>query len=220
MYNLLGPIPANDSDSSSDSCAIIGGAMGGVILLLMIVIMLLCIAITCMRRSHNKKAFSLSSTNYNASKLNTQVMVESNPSYDVTKADYSYSKREDSDIPTTVNPSYGVSTKPFSRSDEDDYNYVQPKESDEYLDLEDTIKMETNPSYGVATGDRTAAVNVPDTKANQSSHNATIKNYDYAYTQDDHLLHHNMANKTSGDGKEESRAIEDQNNHTYVPLIS
>ena len=214
---MLGAIPANDSESSSDSCAIIGGAMGGVILLLMIIIMLLCIAMVCMRRSHNKKAFSLSSTNYNAAKLNTQVMVESNPSYDVTKADYSYNKQGDSDVPTTVNPPYGVSTKPYSGTNEDNYNYVQPKEPSEYLDLEDTIKMKTNPSYGVATGDRTAALNVPDTKANHSSHNAAIKDYDYAYTQDDHLLHHNMANNTSGDGKEESRAIEDQNNHTYVP---
>ena len=180
---MLGAIPANDSDSSSDSCAIIGGAMGGVMLLLMIIIVLLCIVIVCMRRSRNKKTFSLNSTNYNASKLNTQVMIENNPSYDVTKADYSCNKQRDTDIPITVNPSYGVSTKPYIGTNEDNYNYVKPNESNEYLDLEDAIKMDTNPSYGVTTGDRSTT--------HQSSHNATIKEYDHVYTHDDHLLHHN-----------------------------
>ena len=205
MLNLIGAIPANDSGSNSDSCGIIGGVMGGIILLLIIILVLLCIVIAYVRRSHKK---AVNKMFHNASKLNTNVMIESNPSYDVTKPDtgnslYSTIKR---DIPITANPSYSVSSKPYNKASKDEYNYVQPNEFNQHTGLEDTIKKDTNP---ITTEDSR-------TKTHQPSHNAITKEYDYAYTHDDDLLHHNRAANTFGDG-EENHA---QNDHTYVPLIS
>ena len=75
------PIP-NNTGSSSDSVAIIGGAVGGVILLLMIIVVL-CIVILCMRRSHRKKGFEDEKVTYSTSKLNTDVSMDYNPSYDI-----------------------------------------------------------------------------------------------------------------------------------------
>ena len=204
ICNLIGAIPANDSGSNSDSCGIIGGVMGGIILLLIIIIVLMCIVIVCMRRSHKKATNKMF---HNASKLNTEVMIESNPSYDVTKPDTGNSlhitiKR---DIPITANPSYSVSSKPYYKASKDEYNYVEPNEFNQHSGFEDTIKKDVNP---VTTEDSRTATHQP-------SHNAT-KEYDYAYTNDDHLLHHNKATNTFGDG-EENHA---QNNHTYLPLIS
>ena len=70
-------------------------------------------------------------------------------------------------------------------------------------DLEDTIKMDTNPSYGVTTGkDRTTVFSTTaDTKAGHSSHDATTAEYDYPYAQNDHLLHHNTTANTTDDKK-------------------
>jgi len=65
------------------------------------------------------------------------------------------------------------------------------------LDLENTVKIDTNPSCGVTTGEGTTAVNTLDTRVHQSSHNAATK--EYAYAHDDHLLHHNIATNTSDD---------------------
>ena len=210
MYirDLLGAIPANDSGSSSDGCGIIGGVMGVFLLLSMIIIVLLCIVMVYMRRSHKK---AMNNMFHNVTRLNTNVVIESNPSYDVSKADtgnslYSTIKRE---VPINANPSYGISSKPYNKANKDEYNYVQPNEFNHHSGLEDTIKKDANP---VTAGDRTAA--------HQTSRNATTKEYDYAYTHGDHLLHHNRATNTSGDGKEESHATVDQNVHTYVPLIS
>ena len=124
---------SSNSDSSSDSAAIIGGAVGGVLLLLMIIVVL-CIVVLCVRRSHrrgdNKEIYSKSKhiTDVN-------VTMDNNPSYDVTKADtvdYSYDTINPggSDVPITTNPSYNVLTKPYSKTSEDDYNYVQPNDTD------------------------------------------------------------------------------------------
>ena len=194
---------SNDTSSSSDNITIIGGAVGGVILLLMITVVL-CIVIVCMRRSHMKKG---STVDGNATKLNTNVTIDNNPSYDVTEAntlDHSYStiKPRGSDVPITSNPSYIVPyTKPYSKTSEDDYNYVQPNEFVQHSELEDNIKMQTNPSYGVSVQEERAAATGSDT-AHQSSHDATTEQYDYACVQDDHLLHHNTSANTTGDAKE------------------
>ena len=197
----------DNNGSNSDSVAIIGGAVGGVILLLIITIML-CIVILCMRKSHRKK--ELCAVN-NTTKLNTNVTTKDNPSYDVTKAntvDYSYDTINpgDSDVPITTNPSYNVHTKLYSKTSEDEYNYVQPNELIPNKHLEDIIKMDTNPSYGINTReDRATPFNATsDTKAHQSSHDATTKQYDYAYVNDDHLLHHSKP----------SNAIDDDENET------
>ena len=199
---MIHHVVSNDSGSSSDSVAIIGGAVGGVILLLMITVML-CIVIVCMRRCHMKEG---SPVDDNTTKLNTDVTIDNNPSYDATKAntlDHSYSTINPggSDVPITINPSHNIPTKPYSKTSEDDYNYVQPNELVQHSELEGTIKMQTNPSYGVSVQEERVAATGSDT-AHQSSHDAMTEQYDYACVQDDHLLHHNTSANTTGDAKE------------------
>ena len=143
---------SNNSDSNLGSGAIIGGAVGGAVLFL-IIIALICIVILCMRRSSaspiNDKAFT------NTAKLSTNANIENNSAYDVSKVtnteDYVCIKPEDSDVPITANPSYGVPTNLCRKESEDEYNYVQPNEFIQHPGLEGTIKIDTNPSYGVHT---------------------------------------------------------------------
>ena len=135
---------SDNSDNSSDSVAIIGGAVGGVILLLMNIVVL-CIVILCMRRSCRKKGLHVGD---NTIKLNTDVPIDHNPSYDVTAADtvdhlYDTINPEGSDVPITTNPSYNVHTKPYSKTSEDEYNYVQP--NDGYIKIYPT----TGQSHGI-----------------------------------------------------------------------
>ena len=193
---------SSDSGSSSDSSAIIGGAVGGVILLLMITVVL-CIVIVCMRRCHRERDYKVA---YNTTKLNTDVTIHNNPSYDITKANtlddsYSTINPGGSDVPITVNPSYNVPTKPYNKTSEDDYNYVQPNEFVQHSNLEDNIKMDTNPSYGVNIQEKKATAMDIDT-AHQLSHDTTTEQYDYACVQGDHLLHHNTSAITNDDAKE------------------
>ena len=201
---------SDNTGSSSGSVAIIGGAVGGVILLLMIIVVL-CIVILCVRRSHRKKEPHVVD---NTTKLNTNVTIENNPSYDGTKAntvDYSYDTINPggSDVLITTNPSYDVHTTPYSKTSEDDYNYVQPNELIPDQHSDGTIKLDTNPSYGVNTReDRATAFNATsDAKAHQSSHDATTKQYDYAYVHDDHLLHHNTPSNATDDDENEALYI-------------
>ena len=210
-YVLLDDVPiSNNSGSSSDSSAIIGGAVGGVILLLVITVEL-CVVILCVRRCHRKGTFPEDNKIlYNTAKLNENVAIENNPSYDVAKANtvgslYSTIKPGDSDVPITANPSYAVPTKPYSNTSEDEYNYVQPNQ---HSGLDDTIKMDTNPSYGLTTGDRATAFS-----AHSADTKATTKQYDYDYVCDDRLLHHNMAANTTGDVKKDIPPSVDQSIH-------
>ena len=123
---IFADVPMSDnSDNSSDSVAVIGGAVGGVILLLMIIVVLY-IVILCMRRSCRKKE---SHAVDNTAKLNTDVTLDFNPSYDVIKTP------GDSDTPVTTNLSYNVHTKPYSKTSEDEYNYVQPNDVDGYIKI-------------------------------------------------------------------------------------
>ena len=198
---------SDNSGSSSDSSAIIGGAVGGVILLMMIIIVL-CIVILCMRRSHRKKGLHVAK---NTIIFNTDVTMDDNPSYDVTKVDTLYHSYDtinpgDSNVPITTNPSYNVHTKPYSKTSEDDYNYVQPKLIPDQHS-EGTSKMDTNPSYGVNVKENRAKnFNnvILDTKAHQSSHDATNKQYDYAYVHDDHLLHYSKPSNATDDDENET----------------
>ena len=142
------------------------------------------------------------------------VTIGHNPSYDVNKAntvDYSYETINPggSDAPVTTNPSYNVHTKPYSKTSEDEYNYVQPNEFVPDQHPEGTIKMETNPSYRVNTReDRATMFNATsDTEAHQSSHDATTKQYDYAYVHDDHLLHHSKPPNATDDDETETLYI-------------
>ena len=144
-------VPDN-SNNSSVSVAIIGGTVGGAILLLMIIVVL-CIVILCMRRSHRKKGSHVID---NTTKLNTNVTIDHNPSYDVTidhnpsygvtkanTVDYLYDtiNPRDSDLPMATNPSYNVHTKSYSKTSEDDYNYVQPNEPTQHSEVDGYIKI-------------------------------------------------------------------------------
>ena len=183
--------------------------MGGVILLLIMTVVL-CIVILCMRRSHGKKESHVVD---NTTKLKVNVTTENYPTYDDTKADtvdnvYDTINPGGSDAPITTNPSYNIHTKPLSKTSENKYSYmyVQPNSSKfiGHSDVQGIIKMDADPSYGANTrGDRATAFSViSDTKAHQSSHNATTKQYDYAYVHDDHLLHHSKpCNATDDDVK-------------------
>ena len=171
----------------------------------------LCIVILCMRRCHRKGTFPVDNkVFYNTTKLNENVTIENNPAYDVAKANtvgslYSTIKPGDSDVPITTNPSYSVPTKPYNKTSEDEYNHVQ---LNQHSDLEDTIKMDANPSYGVTTGgDRATAFSAhSDTKA-------TTKQYDYDYVCDDRLLHHITAANTAGDVKKDIPTSVDQSHY-------
>ena len=165
-----------------------------------------------MRRCHQKADNDVS---YNTTKLNTDVTIHPNPSYDVAKANtvdslYNTIKPGDSDVPITTNPSYNVPTKPYSKTSEDKYSYIQPNEFNQLSGLEDTIKMDTNPSYGVTTGgDRATAFSA------HSDIKATTKQYDYDYVCDNRLLHHITAANTTGDDvKKDIPASVDQSHYT------
>ena len=188
--------------------------MGGVILLLMITVVL-CIVILCMRRRYRKKRYSVDDKVYydlTDLKLNTgaDVNMDHNPSYVATTpntVDYSTIKPRSSVVsitsnpsyyvPITANPSYNVPTKPYSKT-EDEYDYVQPNQYNQHSDLDESIKMDTNPSCGVGAITFSATL---DIIADRSSHDATTEEYDYAYAHDDHLLHHKTAASTTGDTK-------------------
>ena len=155
---------SSNSGISSDSVAIVGGAVGAVMLLLMI-IEVLCIVILCMRRCDGKGDDRVPC---GINKLNTDVSMEYNPSYDVTEAstvDYSYDTNNPggSDVPITANPSYNVHTKPYSKTSEDDYNYVQPNEPMQHSDVDGYIKMypSVDQSHGIRGIHLHSTVNSP-----------------------------------------------------------
>ena len=152
------PIPDN-SRSSSDSGAIIGGAVGGVIL----IIVMLCIVILCVRRSHRKKGSPVHVVD-NTTILNTDVTIENNPSYDVTKANtldhiYDSIKLEDSDV---INPTYDVHTKPCSKTNEDEWNYIQPNEPTQHSDGYIKIYPNTDQSHGIRGIHSHSTANTPE----------------------------------------------------------
>ena len=119
--------------------------MGGVILLLMITVVL-CIVILCIRSCQRKGTFSVNEnvSYYNTTNLNTDVTVESYPLYDIIKS----TTMDNSTIKLDSNPSYNILTKPCIKASKDS----QPNELIQH-NLDETIEMETNPSYVVNTGD-------------------------------------------------------------------
>ena len=134
-------------------------ALGGVIVLTIIMIVVLCIVILYMRCHRKETSVD------NTTKLNENVTIDNNLAYDDTVG----SLPEDSDILITANPSYNVPTQPYSKAASED-EYLQLVQ---HSNLEDTIKMDTNPSYGVTTGGDSAH---SDTKAMTEQHD-----YDYEY---------------------------------------
>ena len=143
----------SNSDSIFGSGVTIGGTAGGAMVLLLMIIILICIVILCVRRCNaspvDNKTFN------NTTNLNTNINMEINPAYDVTKAnaeDYLYSKPGDSDVPITTYPSDGIPARLCSNTSEDEYGYVLPTKLNQHP--EGVIKMTTNPSYGISTGNR------------------------------------------------------------------
>ena len=169
--------------------------------MLVIITVMLCVVILYVKRYHKSKASSVDGrVSYSATKLKMDVPIEQNPSYDVdvVKVDNSTSKPGNSD---GVNLYYNTPVKTYNKTSEDESNYAQPSH---HSDLMKTVKMDTNPSYGISTigedvnmdtnpsygvsikeGSTTAAEN-SGAKLQQSSYNATTKQYDYAYTHVNH----------------------------------
>ena len=107
----------------------------------------------------------------------------------------------DSCVPATTIPSYDVPNKSYSKTSGDERNFIQLNEVIQQSYGEEN-KRDTNPSYRVNTReDRVTAFSTTlDTKAHQSSHDDTTKEYDYVYAHGHHghLLHHNTAASTTG----------------------
>ena len=138
-----------------------------------------------MRRSQRKGKFCVDDDKLfdNTTELNTNVIIDDNPSYDVTKAntvDRSYDTINPggSDVPITTNPSYNVHTKPYSKTSEDEYNYVQPNELTQHsgLDHHGYIKMNSNSPCG------------EDKPIITATNSATTKQQDYDYAHSDNLF--------------------------------
>ena len=177
---------------------IIGVAMGGVTLSLMITVVL-CIVILCMRRSYRKWTFPVDAkVLYNTTELNENVTIENNPSYDhvvkLNRVNNSTIKPvRGSDVPITTNPSYDVHTKPYSKTSEDEYSYVQSNKFFHHSDLDGTIKMDTDPAYGVSTGEEKATA-----FSTTVTNSATTKQYNY-----DYFLHYNTSATTTDAAKDD-----------------
>ena len=162
--NNTGTPILNSSDSSSDTNAIIiGGAVGGVILLLMITVAL-CIVILYVRRSYTKEEFHVYDQAFCNKALS--VVMEHNPSYDVTNTD----------------------KFPGIQTNEEEQNY----ECIQYLDLNDTTKMDTNPSYGMHTVEnRETAFSTTATNSNMQDYQPFNSSHDHNHY--DSILYHETA---------------------------
>ena len=168
--------PVTSINSHSVTSAIIGGTMGAVILLLMIIVVL-CAVVLCVNRTRNA-----SPTDHHS------------PSYDDT-LNYGLSstiKPIELDVITT----YNISTKPHSKSNEDEYTYIQPNQCIRPSNLGDDIKMDANPSYGVSTvEDRMTGFNTTTADTDTRPHHSP--------QQDDYG---NVIAITNNDGIEENNA--------------
>ena len=162
----------DDQISSNNDTVIIGGTAGGLILLLTIVI-IICVMILCMRRSRKGSLTLNDKVLYSKAKLSTDVTLQDNPSYAVNKAAI-VDDNAGLNFPLTANPSYNICTKAYFKTNEN--GYEQANQHIQHLGFNDTIKMETNPSYGVSTRE--------DSGTNFSA--ASDPN-DYDYVTDDHF---------------------------------
>ena len=156
--------------------------MGGVILLLMIIVVL-CIVILCMRRRRRRETpHEYDQVLYNRTKLSgtAGVNIKHNPSYKATEdetADSLYSTNNE-DVPITANSVLAVPNKTYD---------------DTVQAVEETVDMNTNPSYGASTEDRAMAID-SDATAHRLS-----QQYDYDIHDDSVQLFHNIATDTNGD---------------------
>ena len=190
MPNHTGDTPMlNTSDSSSDTSAIIiiSGVVGGVILLL-IITMVLCTVVLCVRRSCRKKKFHVyDQVLYSRTILNTSVVINQNPLYDVSNANKvdTFHEARDSNI-----------NSPSSHSAiyEEAHNY-------EYACPQDVIEMDTNSSFGVCTVENRAPVFNGNQNHQPSDSSHDHDHYNYIIHDDATQLHHNTS--ATGDVEDE-----------------
>ena len=100
---------------------IIAGSVGGAALF--IIIILLFVTILCVRQFHKKKSHTFD--NSMVIEMNSDIKMNTNPSYSITKQ---------------------------NRRQEDEYDYVLHDKISFQNNVQDTIKMESNPSYGRIQG--------------------------------------------------------------------
>ena len=96
-------------------------------------IIILCVVILYVRRSHKKRSHE----------FDNKMMIEMN-----------------SDVKMNTNPSYSITEQ--NRKQEDQYDYVLHNKISLKDDVQDTIKMDTNPSYGRVQGCNAYDVTEPE----------------------------------------------------------
>ena len=123
-----------------------------------------------MKRSHKKKGSHVID---NVTTVNTNVTIDHNPSFDVTKANtvhtehlYDTINPRDSDLLITTNSrsSYNVHTKPYSKTSKDEYNYVQPNEPTQHSEVDGYIKIypTNDQSHGIRGVHSYPTANTPE----------------------------------------------------------
>lgn len=170
---------------------------------------LLCIVILCLRKSQSKGTPVDDKVPYSMTELNTDVIIKRNPSYDVIK-------------PIAVEYSEPISscTMSYSKTNQEEYSYVQPNEFMQHSDSGEVIRMSTREtSVGKDSSITFSATTNSDTKADQSLSNVTVQQYDYSYIHDDHFLHHNATTNTGDviEGNMQIHATVDQSHNTCSP---
>ena len=100
---------------------------------LFFIIIILCVVILYVRRSRKKRSHE----------FNDKMMIEMN-----------------SDIKMNINPSYSITEQ--NKKQEHQYDYVLPNKIFLKYDVQDTIKMDSNPSYGRAQGCNAYDVTEPE----------------------------------------------------------
>ena len=219
MHILLGDVPVSNSSGSNSVSVIIGGVMGGVILLLMITVVFFIVLLFVERSHRREPSHVYEQVFYNRTKLSTDVKIKHDAAYNATEdvtVDSLYSTFNE--VPYTTDSSYAVPAMACSKTSEDEhYDTVQ---ANERSDVEETVvKMDTNPSYGVSTGEDRATATDYDTKAHQSS-----QEYDYDDVHDDPAqLYYNMATTTTADVEEDivqHKCTLDQRHDTKTTLVA
>ena len=188
--------------------------MGGVILLLMITVVLF-IVLLFVERSHRKEpSHEYEQVFYNRTKLSTDIKIKHNAAYNATEdvtVDALYSTINE--VPYTTDSSYAVPAMPSSKTSEDEY--YDTVQTNECSDVEETVvKMDTNPSYGVSTGEDGATAT--DYQSSQQ--------YDYDDVHENSAqLRYNMATTTTADVEEDivqHKCTLDQRHDTKTTLVA
>ena len=135
MFQIFHAGASSDSSSGGGSTPIIAGSVGGAAVFFIII---LCVVILCIRRSHKKRSHE--SDNKIMSEVNSDDIIKMNP-----------------------NPSYGITEQ--NNKQEDQYLYVLHNKVSLKDDVQGTIMMDSNPSYGRVQGCNAYNVTEPESDA-------------------------------------------------------